>query len=1362
MTVESLLDLLHLSRMAEGEEVKATIVTHATFNVVPPEAFNFKQPQEWMKWSRRFERFREASGLASKDQKQQVNTFIYCLGDEADDLITAFKMSDEDMMSYNAVKNKFDEHFKIKKNVIYERAKFFKRYQRENEPVDVFINDLYKLVEHCEFGQLANEMIRDRIVVGVTDGRLSEALQMDSNLTVEKAIDKARQSETVKAQQGMIRKSEVQVEAVKKIGSYNKNFNKAKKKNESSSNKGGKPSENKAKCKKCGASPSHKWENCPANAVTCYFCKKRGHYSRCCMKKVGEIQLEEESSDEQSYYLGEVNSLLSCYPWFVNILINTSNVKFKVDTGADVTLMSKLLARSLNIKVEASNVRLYGPGRKLVPIVGKAGVKMKFRDKEISQDVYVVEGIQGPLLGRPAIKAFNLLNFDVGEVKEDICKKFHSVFHGIGRITTEYHIRIKENATPYAVSAPRRLPLPLRDKVKIELKRMVQENIIQPIEVATEWCAPIVAVLKKNGSVRICVDFTELNKYIVRERLVLPSVDETLAQMAGAKLFSKLDANSGFWQVPLSCESSRYTTFVTPFGRFCFKRLPFGLASAPEHFQRRVQEILEGLEGVVNQADDIVVFGRDKQEHDSRLRLTLSRLQNAGVTLNADKCEFEKSEIKFLGHIVDGQGVIKPDPEKTRAISEMLEPQSRTEVRRFLGLVNYLRKFVPRMAEKTKVFQDLLVKRNEWIWTRKHEKSFQEIKQDIQTAAVLKVFDIAKQIRISADASSIGIGAVLEQQHNDSWVPVIFASRTLSDAETRYAQIEKESLALVYACEKFQNYILGTHFLLLTDHKPLVQILKSKPVSELSPRLQRFRMRLMRFSYDIEYTKGDEFYVPDTLSRAPLQRSPSEGIDVLEEDDEVNINLIVEEIPMSNSRFEQIRIAQTKEEECQKIKQYIVNGWPVSKQPRSFYKVRNELSVHKDVLMKGNRIYVPQSMQKQILAKIHEGHLGINKCRARAKESVWWPNISVQIKELVGNCDRCIQIRQNPAEPLMPHDPLDRPWKTVGIDLFELKKKTYICLVDYFSKYIEVVETTNNTNSEAIISKIKNIFARHGIPEVIRTDNGPQFRNEFKKFAKEYGFDHITSSPKYPRSNGQAERAVKIAKEILIKEDDPNLGLLAYRSTPLECGYSPAELLFGRKIRTTLPQLNSKLIPKWPNLKKVQEKFSRQKKKQKENFDKRHRVRTLSQLREGEKVWITDLRRPAIVERKSEEPRSYIVNSKGEKVRRNRTSLISQKDYETQNGTSQHALTQDPAEVRPDGQSSSKREEPVNTVERTNLIEDCKPTRNETAEPVKTLERTNLIEDSNPTRSETAPRTGFTNQTTRSGRIVRPPRKLNL
>ena len=302
-----------------------------------------------------------------------------------------------------------------------------------------------------------------------------------------------------------------------------------------------------------------------------------------------------------------------------------------------------------------ANKKLFGVGNNgLLAVVGMFTTVLQGKTTATKQNIYVVRGIHKALLGNPAIDALDL-------------------FNGLGKMEGPYTITLKENAQPFAVNVPRRVALPLMEKTKRELKRMEALGVISKVEQPTDWCAPMVVVPKSHDDVRICVDLTKLNESVRRERYEMPSVDYTLGQLAGAKIFSKLDANSGFWQVPLSEESTLLTTFITPFGRFAFRRLPFGISSAPEHYQRRMSAILEGIPGVLCQMDDVLVFGATRPQHDQRLHEVLSRLQQAKVTLNTKKCQFSIQHVTFLGQMTDASG-IHPDREKIRAILDMPEP----------------------------------------------------------------------------------------------------------------------------------------------------------------------------------------------------------------------------------------------------------------------------------------------------------------------------------------------------------------------------------------------------------------------------------------------------------------------------------------------------------------------------------------------------------------------------------------------------------------------------------------------------------------------------------------------------------------
>ena len=441
-----------------------------------------------------------------------------------------------------------------------------------------------------------------------------------------------------------------------------------------------------------------------------------------------------------------------------------------------------------------------------------------------TRSLYVVKGLDLALVGLPAIEALSLVTkvHTISTSKETIASKFPKLFSGLGCLTEEYNIQLNKDAIPYALTTPRRVPLPLMEPVKKELQRMEREGVITKVEGPTNWCAGMVVVPKANQKVRICVDLTHLNKNVQRERHILPFVDHTLAQLAEAHYFTKLDANSGFWQVPLSKKSARLTTFITPFSRFCFNRLPFGISSAPELFQCRMSVALEGLEGVACLMDDILVHGKTKEEHDTRLLNTLERLQKHGITLNKKKCSFATESVKFLGHIVDKEG-IRPDPEKVKGINDMTEPKNLTGLRRFLGMYNQLNKFSPQLTDRMKPLRDLLCNKNQWLWGEAQQKAFVETKKLLSSTPALALYDQKRPTRISADASSFGLGAVLMQQYpNNQWRPVAYASRAMTPTEQRYAQVEKEALAITWGCERFLQYLLGLPFEIETDHKPLV------------------------------------------------------------------------------------------------------------------------------------------------------------------------------------------------------------------------------------------------------------------------------------------------------------------------------------------------------------------------------------------------------------------------------------------------------------------------------------------------------------------------------------------------------------
>ena len=1163
----------------------------------------------------------------------------------------------------------FNKFYVGKTNETYERYIFNARFQEETENIDVYLAELRKLAKTCNYGTLEDDLIRDRIVIGINNEDIRRKLLEKADLTLEKCIDTVRSMEIAGQHMQLCRKEA----KIDRIGLHYK-------KQEDGTRQQIKD------CSRCGK--QHPENRCPAQNSKCNKCHRLGHYEKMCFSKQGKNsqffqsqrrgkfrryvnQIEsDESENGGENFLGSVKTIIcSKDPWMAEVELEDTAINFKLDTGADVTVVPERCVPR-KVQLSATKKRLFGPGKEEVVVKGKFYTTLKRGTFTTEQTVYVIENLTEPLLGRPAIEKLKLLQrvnkIENRETYEtEIKEKYPELFTGLGKIKNkEYKIRLHENVTPFSVSTPRRIPMPYYEKVKSELKRLEEMDIIKPVTKPTDWCAPMVVVPKQNGKVRICVDLTRLNQGVKRENFPMPCTDQLLSQLPGQNTWSKLDCNSGFHQQLLDEESQPLTTFITPFGRYCYKRLCFGISSGPEIFQREMCQLLEDIPGVNCAIDDILIGGSTQEEHDSRLQQVLTRLKEAGVTLN-DKCRFNQNKIKFLGHVITNEGIYI-DPQNKRAIHEFPAPQSVTELRRFLGMRNHTSKFIANVAEKTEPLRELLKNSNAWMWGESQKSAFETLKKDLTEAPVLTHYDANRYTKVTTDASKYGLGAVLYQKEGENWKPVFYASRSLTPTEQRYPQVEKEALGVTWGCERFSDYVIGLKkFQIETDHKPLLALLQTKRLDELTPRIQRFRMRLMRYTYTVQYTKGKDLHTADALSRAPLEieKNEEENKDHLSEKEvDLFVNWVMESLPASTNKQEEISMKQDIDDTLKTVKEYCLEGWPsFSKKNdklRRYFSIRHELAVHKGILMYRNRMVIPNSLQKDIINKIHESHLGIVKCRALANESVWWPGISKYIEDEVQNClVLCVKYRLLPPQPLKPSETPIHPWQKIGMDLFEWKGMSYLLLVDYYSRWIDIA-FLKTTTSSSVIEHTKSIFAKFGIPEKVVSDNGPQFSSaEFKNFAKSYGFEHNTSSPRYAPANGEAERAVRTVKNLLKKAKDPNIALLNYRATPLEHGLSPAELLMGRKIRTKLPALRESY--KAQTGKNFQQKDKQLKDRQKRNFDKIHKARPLNDISVSAPVWVYPQRQQGTVisAPTAEQPFRYQIKTSLGNQYRNRIHL---------------------------------------------------------------------------------------------------------
>ncbi|XP_064622514.1 uncharacterized protein K02A2.6-like [Lineus longissimus] len=596
------------------------------------------------------------------------------------------------------------------------------------------------------------------------------------------------------------------------------------------------------------------------------------------------------------------------------------------------------------------------------------------------------------------------------------------------------------------------------------------------------------AVVKKsNGKLRICIDPQPLNEALMREHYKLPTLDDILPMLNRAKVFSKLDVKNAFWHVRLDHESSLLTTMITSFGRYRWLRLPFGLKVSSEIFQRKLAEALSGLDGVFTIADDITVAGcgasRDEalKDNDRKLQRLYARCDERHIVLNNDKKEVGKTEIQFHGHRFTDEGV-KPDKQKIEAITQMPAPTDIAGVKRLCGMIQYMSRFLPNLANDLGPIRALTGKEAEWSWSTACEQAFQTVNKKLTEAPVLAYFDSSKEIKLQTDSSKDRMGAVLMQEGR----PVEYASRSLSNAQRSWAQIEKELLSVCFGLERFDQYTYGTKVIVENDHKPLASILR-KPLSQAPKRLQSLLMRLHRYDVDFQFLKGSELVIADTLSRAFLE--------TLDERPRVmNIDFFPN---ISDARLEEVRDVTVRDPTTKTLMCLIRNGWPDTKQDtpieaKPYFDFRDSLSCESGIILKGEAILIPCDLRGDIKQRLHSAHLGLNSMLRRARGLVFWPGLAQDVKQMVGTCEPCQELRaRSPKEPLIPHDDGQSPWDKVGADIFEISGRQYLVTVDFFSNFIEVDFLPTITSSQ-VINVLKKHFARYGIPRIFQSDTGSQ------------------------------------------------------------------------------------------------------------------------------------------------------------------------------------------------------------------------------------------------------------------------------
>jgi len=749
------------------------------------------------------------------------------------------------------------------------------------------------------------------------------------------------------------------------------------------------------------------------------------------------------------------------------------------------------------------------------------------------------------------------------------------IFTGVGKLKGyKYHIEMDETVCP--VVDPREkssVPEKLKPLLKEKLDKMEEDGIIRKQPNATRWVSSVLVTPKKNGDLRICLNPKPLNRAVKRPHHYPPTLDEILPKLAGCKYFSSLDQSSGYWNVQVDEESQELLTFNTPFGRYSFKRLPFGLNSSQDVFQRAVDETFGSIPNVYCIADDILIAAKTRQEHDTAVNRILQKCRESGFRLNPDKAKILAVELPFFGHILTPEG-LKPDPRKLDGIKCLQEPKSKQELQSILGCFTYLGRYIKNLSAKTQELRNLVKQSADFEWTEHHTKILKQLKECITADQELAYFDPKKQIIIECDASMKGLGACLIQEGK----PVDFSSRSLTDAESRYSNIDREMLAVTWSILHYRKLLFGQQFIVRMDHSPLVQIMK-KDVKDLTPKIQRMVRRIQGYNAILEYKKGKEMLIADCLSRCIPPASPHQK-PVFED----TINIGIFEVNNAGERdLHKVRTETRKDPALQVVEEYIRIGWPqhrnqVPDVAHSYWDHRHDLACIDGLILKGHSIIIPQPMRETLLKKLHRVHQGSEKTIQRARSKWYWPGITEQIRRMVRDCDSCqehqVRQKQLPAIPVLTNAPMEK----LGVDVFTYRGKTYQMIVDYHTGY-PWVKQLKTQKAEELIAHLQDTCDMFGYPTEIVSDRGSQYMSEdFKGFCQAFNIDHLPGSAHSQWKNGRCERTIGTFENLMEKSKGEDVDMrdivIALRDTPLSSDIpSPYELMFSRSIKSDLPAL---------------------------------------------------------------------------------------------------------------------------------------------------------------------------------------------
>lgn len=1003
-------------------------------------------------------------------------------------------------------------------------------------------------------------------------------------------------------------------------------------------------------------------------------------------------------------------------------------INFLVDSGADVNVLSQRDWECVESQARRGTAVIYDVNLKptldvcpygsnvafVLACTLKAWLETTTKPKpRVFADFVVVRNSQQSILGRKTAIKMKLLavGLEVNLLSETPVSEFPSV-PGI-----EIEFDVDASVAPVRhvyVSIPAHYKEPAMER----LRAMEASGIIERVRKAPRWISGLSAVPKGRSNFRLVVNMRGPNRAIRRQFHAMPRVEEIKIMLNGAKWFTKLDLTSAFHHVKLAEQSRELTTFMGPDGMYRFTRLVFGVNCAPEIFQRIMEDVLHGISNIVIYIDDILIYAVDNEELQEITGQVHSALNTNNLTLNKDKCEYAKQSLTFLGHQITPDG-LNIDEKKVESIRKFTRPKTFSELKSFLGLASYVSTFISRFSDMTEPLWRVAQK-DTFEWGEEQEEAFVAVRSAIINCTTTQgYFDVTDRTFLYTDASPRALGAVLVQRNSQGVDRIVsFASKTLTKVERRYAQTQREALAVVWGSEHFFFYLLGHKFTIRTDAEGIAFIINRRgdEPKRMMRRAEGWAMRLDAFDFDVEVIKGLD-NIADPSSRL------YEGDDGPYEEEVAPGEILSltadcpEEIKFGEDYLTVTELAYgtTKDKELREVMIAIEFGvWP--RELDAFAVVQEELDVSLGVVVRAGLAVVPRVLRAKALHLAHKGHPGMTKMKSILRERVWWPGMSSAVETWVKSCFACtLNGRGEPPTPMQRTRLPDAPWEFLALDFCGPYQTadgtiTIIGLVDYHSRYLMTMPLRHN-DMATVRAWLNSVFDTFGLPTAVKSDNGPPFNShEWRQFCTDRGINCVFSWPLTPQQNGTAERAMatigKAMKSAAAEKSDYKKVLAeAVRahnaSEHRVTGEIPENVMFGRRMRRALPLMRP--APIQVDVQKMRERDQSEKEKAKTREDAKRRARP-SEITVGDKVVVQrDVRRKGET---NFDPTEFTVMSQragditmqaedGRVMRRNvtKTRKLQERLHDEQPG--------EPAEQPSvnDEQSQRAPEHPVNTSE---------------------------------------------------------------